>query len=120
MTKAFLAGIMALGMVSVATPALAGDQDFTLINKTGLVFDEVYISASNKDDWEEDVLGKDVLNDGEEWDIEFDGENECEFDMKVVDVKGKDHIFKGINLCKLTKLTLSKKGNQFVYTWVND
>jgi hypothetical protein len=120
MRKTLLTGLIACALVGVASPSFAGDQDFTLINKTGLVLDQVYISPANVDDWEEDVLSKDVLEDGESFELEFDGHNQCKFDMKVVDDNGKDHIFYDIDLCKLTKLTLHREGSKFTYRWVNE
>src|SRR5437773_1832450 len=40
-------------------------QDFTLINKTGVVIDKLYVSPANKDEWGDDILGQDQLADGQ-------------------------------------------------------
>src|SRR6185436_11050352 len=47
----------------------AADQDFTLVNDTGVVIDKLYVSPHDSDDWEEDILGKDTLASGESLDI---------------------------------------------------
>src|SRR5258708_9887012 len=44
-------------------------QDFTLINKTGVVIDKLYISPANADDWQENILGQEQLADGSTVDI---------------------------------------------------
>ena len=41
------------------------------MNKTGVEIHKVYISPHDKDDWEEDILGKDTLPNGETVDIKF-------------------------------------------------
>jgi phosphoribosyl-AMP cyclohydrolase len=64
MRTVFCALLAAALFVPVAAGA-QGKQDFTLHNKTGYTISEVYVSAANTDDWEEDVLGDDVLNSGQ-------------------------------------------------------
>src|SRR3546814_7470638 len=69
-------------------PAVAwgqGKQDFTLINKTGYALSELYVSPNDEEDWQEDVLGKDVLDDGQSADIAFDRSSKaCHWDLMVV------------------------------------
>src|SRR3712207_5253889 len=55
---AFLALML---VVAGTSTAFADPRDFTLINNTGQVITEVYVSPSNQTDWGEDVLGRDVL-----------------------------------------------------------
>ncbi|MFN3432072.1 MAG: hypothetical protein ACK46X_19245, partial [Candidatus Sericytochromatia bacterium] len=104
-----VAGVMALG---TAAPALAGEQDFTLVNKTGLIFTEVYVEpTSNEEDWGDEVMGEDrVLAANEEVDIEFEGSEECLYDIKLVDEKGTAWVVGGLDLCKIHSFTLTKKG----------
>src|SRR3546814_5026118 len=54
-------------VAGLSMPAVAwgqGKQDFTLINKTGYALSELYVSPNDEEDWQEDVLGKDILDDG--------------------------------------------------------
>lgn len=90
-----------------------GKQDFTLHNDTGMVISELYISAHEKDDWEEDLLGVDVLGDGEETEVTFDPNEEAdEWDLKIVDDKGKDWVWSNLNLTDIIdiKLYIDSKG----------
>jgi len=58
---------------------------FTLINSTNRVLEEFYASPPSTDDWEEDILGVDVLNPGESVDITIDdGRGDCRYDFKGV------------------------------------
>jgi hypothetical protein len=102
--------VMALclaAVVAVSVGAYAGDQDFVLVNKTGLTIDELYVSPSNDNEWGEDVLGKDVLANNEEVEITFSRkETECIWDLKIVDEDDDDIIWEDINLCKAEEITL--------------
>ncbi|ODT86664.1 argininosuccinate lyase [Phenylobacterium sp. SCN 70-31] len=94
-------------VVLLASPVMAGDQDFQVYNKTGYTISEVYVSASNADDWEEDVMEADVLADGEAVDIEFArGTKGCRFDLKVVYDDGTPAVWNRLDLCSVSKVTL--------------
>ena len=91
-----------------AAPAWAGTQDFTILNNTGYPIAQVYVSASSKDQWEEDVLGRDVLPEGERTKIRFDSdEDACLWDLKVVYTDDESAEWQGINLCKVSVIALS-------------
>ena len=57
--------VAALGACATiaASPALAAEQDFSLVNATGYEISELYVAPSQTSDWQEDVLGQDVLAD---------------------------------------------------------
>jgi hypothetical protein len=87
--------------------ALAGQQDFTIVNKTGYSLKHIYVSESNNNSWDEDILGRDVLNDGESFDVAFGkAEKTCNWDMKVAYDDGETAVWQGLNLCQISKLTL--------------
>ena len=88
--------------------ASAGDQDFTLVNRTGYEIDQVYVSPAKADDWEEDVLGRDTLADGDKVDITFDrGTNVCRFDLKVVyTVDSTSAEWANVNLCEISSISI--------------
>ena len=90
---------------SAATQGAA--QDFTLVNDTGVEIDKVFVSPHDKDDWEEDVLGKDTLPSGQSVEIKFDrDENAAEWDLRVEDKEGNHIEWENLNLLKISKLTL--------------
>ncbi len=98
----------AISLCAFAPQALiAGDQDFTLKNKTGYEISEVYVSPSKSAEWEEDVLGRDVLGDGESVDITFSRKTKsCNWDMKVVYTDKTEAIWDSFNLCEVSKIKI--------------
>lgn len=102
-TLAASAVCLALSMGS----AVAGDQDFTLVNKTGYEINKVFGRESGTRDWGSDILGRDTLDDGESVLIKFDhDENACKWDMRVVYSDNDTSTWTGLNLCKISKVTL--------------
>lgn len=100
-----LATAAALFMTSAAQ---AGKQDFTLVNDTGYTISEIYVSPTKVDDWEEDVLGRDVLANGERTDISFARDNDsCLWDMKAVYEDGDTAEWSAFNLCKVSVISVS-------------
>lgn len=88
--------------------AMAGDQDFTLVNDTGVEIAELYISPASVDDWGEDVLTVDTLPDGQEVDIAFSRNEEADFwDIKVVDGEGNSIEWPHLKLTEISTVTLS-------------
>jgi hypothetical protein len=84
-----------------------GDQDFTVVNKTGVVINSLYVSPSKEDDWEEDILGQDQLANGASVDISFSPKEQAAlWDLKVEDSDGNALIWTGINLLEISKVTL--------------
>lgn len=87
--------------------ALAGQQDFTILNKTGYPLKHIYVSESDNNKWDEDILGRDVLDDGESFEVAFGkAEKTCKWDMKVVYDDGESAVWQNLNLCQIAKLTL--------------
>ena len=90
-----------------SSSADAAAQDFTLVNQTGVEIDKVFISPSDKDDWEEDILGKDTLPSGQSVDIKFHrSETAANWDLKVEDKQGNAIEWENLNLLKISKVTL--------------
>lgn len=109
---------LVVSMVSAPLSALAGVQDFKLINKTGWAVEKVYVEASNADEWGEDVLGEGILATGRSKEIHFTGydENTCKFDIRVEDVRGKAWEITGVDLCETSNVTIRMRAGKLVYT----
>ena len=107
--RRFLPALYVLGLAALqpAAPALAGQQDFKLVNKTGYQIDEVYVSSSRSRNWGRDVMGRDTLDDGSAVDISFNApDTVCQWDMKVKYNDGDTAEWQGLNLCNISKVTL--------------
>jgi hypothetical protein len=92
----------------------AQSYDFVVSNQTGYVIYELYVSPSNIDNWEEDILGEDVLMNGDSYRITFSEslvqqyrrDRTKFFDMKVVDEDDDKFTYTQIDLTKVSKVIL--------------
>jgi hypothetical protein len=95
-------------LASTVGNAFADNRNFTFINAAtdGTIVAKLFVSTSDTADWEEDTLGKDVLNPGEQWDLSFskwDGDaGKCLYDLKVVTSTGGEAVLYKADLCTLT------------------
>jgi hypothetical protein len=114
---ALYAATVALAIGLGSAPALAGADDYGIINKTGMDITHLYVSLHADDEWGEDILGRDVLESGDECEIEFDPseDDECAYDLKIVDGKGKAWTVTNVDFCKYTKVTFKMQGGKVVY-----
>jgi hypothetical protein len=107
---AFVVAFAFCGLTAWTGTACAAEakQDFELVNKTGYEIKHVYVSPSKSDDWEEDVLGKDTLDDGDSWEIKFHRSvRTCKWDLKVVySVDDTSAVWSDIDLCEVEKITI--------------
>lgn len=105
--------VVALVSVTLQAMPQRRNLDFTLVNKTGLTIMEVYLSPTTSDEWEEDVLGDDVLKNGGKVDIKFSStETECNWDLKIVDEDDDDVEWTKLNLCTANEITLMYEGKK--------
>ena len=99
----------ALLVAATVTSAFADKRDFTVVNNSSIVFAHLYVAATDSESWEEDILGKDVLAQGESWNITFskyDGEaGKCLYDIKVVGKAGEEGKLLKVDLCTVTTVT---------------
>ena len=99
--------IAAIFAVTAAMPALAGEQDFKLVNKTGYQIDEVYVSRSSSKNWGKDMMGSDALANNESVSLEFNAPaSVCRWDMYVKYNDGDTAQWNELNLCNIDKVTL--------------
>lgn len=102
---AYLLLLFALCTASVPPPAVL---DFVLVNRTGVTIDKLFVSPHDADKWGEDVLGRDVLPDGESVKISFSrSEASHVWDIRVVDGEGTALDWEqGFDLSTIEKITL--------------
>jgi hypothetical protein len=117
------AGLMAAVVLACAgfttrSSAPAGPQDFILHNSTGATIRELYISPVSTNEWEEDVLGADVLPHGESAEITFDASDEAMWDLKIVNTDGGSFMWRELNLMSISEVTLTIRNGR-TYATVN-
>src|SRR4051812_28426399 len=92
-----------------AVTAFADPRDFVLVNNTGAVITEVYVSPSNQSDWGDDVMDEDVLAIDDNVTITFRRftAGDCLYDIKVVLKDGREGELDQVNLCNIDTVTFN-------------
>ena len=84
------------------------NQNFVLRNNTGQTITHVYVSPITSNNWEEDLLGRNVLPDRETFRINFNrSEDECNWDIKVNLADGTSREERNMNLCRLAEVEVT-------------
>ncbi|MGI8555643.1 MAG: hypothetical protein ACR2LT_04730 [Pyrinomonadaceae bacterium] len=84
-----------------------GDQDFTLVNSTGVEINALYITPHNSKDWGEDILGVDTLLNGKETLITFPSKTTAKiWDLRIEDEDGGYLEWDNLNLLKISSVEL--------------
>ena len=96
-------------MLMASVPALAGSQDFVLVNNTGSTIYNVYCSPTGANNWEEDILGDTgTIAPGASVTIRFDArENVQYWDLLVVFDNGVQYPFAEIDLFSVSQITVN-------------
>lgn len=118
--KKYLLLLLVAGIFFAAgvTTSYAGDQDFVLVNNTGVDINNLYVSPANSDKWGDDILGEDALPDGQSATVTFSHEaDECVWDFMVKDEQGTGIQWTDIDLCKYSKITLHIEDGKAIATF---
>ena len=105
MKSLLTASALLLGLV--ASPASA-EEILKINNRTGYTISEIYIAPATSDNWEEDVMAADqTLETGTTLNIDFSrSEDTCTWDLKAVYDDATTAVWKNINLCKISSISL--------------
>ena len=114
-TKKMLTGVLLL-LVVMALPgvALAGSQDFTLINRSPFRIVGFWVAPANSDNWEENILEGMSVASNESIDITFDNSNNVTWwNFRIKDSSGKIWNWekKKYNLTQISELTYYYNGS---------
>ncbi|WP_304641567.1 hypothetical protein [Pseudomonas sp.] len=82
-----------LASLAFSSAALAEDYYVDITNKTGYTIMHVYISPESSTEWEEDVLGKEVLRNHKAKRVNLKGYSSPIFDIRLVDEDGDTYTF---------------------------
>jgi hypothetical protein len=105
-----LVAVMAVTLLVASLAAAQGKQDFTLHNNTGVEIHKLFISPHDTNEWEEDILGKDTLADGDSLEINFSRKETAKmWDLKIVDKEGTSIEWENLNLLEISEVTLHFK-----------
>lgn len=96
----------------IATPALAEDWDFILVNSTGKELKGYELSPAGAGTWaknkvEEDIKREGNLKNGARTTIRFDkAASQCKYDLKVTFADESSAVWSSINVCDAAYVTL--------------
>lgn len=89
--------------------ALAADRKVKVINKTKTAIYAFYASRTSTNDWEEDILGDDVIMPGESMTIDIDdGTGACKFDFKGEFKDGDEVVKNNVDVCKVGEFSFTE------------
>lgn len=93
--------------ILIATPTLAEDLVFTLVNDSSYSISEMYVSPVGEDQWGENILMVDAVDPGVSGDVTIaDGLDVCEYDLLFVMAEGAE-AEQTQNLCELATFTVN-------------
>ena len=95
--RQFAVAILVMGCSAVA---LAQEYYVDITNRTGFTIFYMYVSPAAVDSWEEDVLGREVLSDGETRRVTLRGYKSPIFDIRLVDIDGDSYTFWKVDVSK--------------------
>ena len=94
------------------TSVFANEQDFQLVNHSEKNIFGVYCSQVYNENWEENLLGNDILEDNMAVNIHFDMFEKQQFwDIRIVYEGGSEVIWRNIDLFKIQKITVHGDGS---------
>jgi len=100
LTISIAAAVVAL--IGLAAPASAQDRNVLIINETQHAIVQFFASNIGVDDWQEDILGEDVLPVGQSVNINIDdGTEACLYDFKAVFDDGEELVRNRIDVCTI-------------------
>ena len=93
--KVFLAALL---MLCSSSLVMAADYYVDIANRTGYTIYYMYVSPADSKSWEEDVLGSDVLQDGDTQRVALTGYKSPLFDIRLVDEDEDSYTFWNIDV----------------------
>lgn len=106
MRKLFAAALALLALLPL--PALAQQQNFILVNRTGYTIMSVNVSPTASNNWGPDILGTQVVQDGQQVTVQFPpGITECNFDVRITYDSGDSSDVRAVDLCRASQITVT-------------
>ncbi|GGH52666.1 hypothetical protein GVY41_08645 [Frigidibacter albus] len=107
LTRSLLSlGVAGALCAAMALPAAALDRRVKIVNQTGYTIVEFYASNTGTSDWQEDILGPDVLPSGSSVMVNIDdGTGYCKYDLLAVFEDGDEVVRSDLNVCEVGTFT---------------
>ena len=102
--------LAALLIMAFSSVAFAGAQAFKLVNHTGYDIHVVNVSPVSSDNWQNDILGSQILGNGQYVDVVFNANNEQYWDLQATFDDGSSLVWNNIDLLSVAQITLNGDG----------
>ncbi|KTF69836.1 hypothetical protein ACNFJ7_09955 [Sphingomonas sp. HT-1] len=113
-----LALITSAAILAAATPALADEWDFMLINSTGKAIDKIEVAPTGSTAWVENKFDAELNKNGKvkaggKTTVHFDkAASACKFDVRGTFEDKTSAVWSNINLCDNSYVTLAFTGDK--------
>lgn len=102
MIKRFIAAACLAAFMATGASAAQDGVSFELTNETGYTLTQIYISLPSSNSWEEDILGDQVVENGETVVISVDdGLEDCKYDIRYDFSDGDSVVENAVDLCAI-------------------
>jgi hypothetical protein len=113
--------VIAIGALVAASPALAEDWDFVLVNSTGKLVDAIEIAPAASDKWAANKVDSEAkkptsVKPGARTTVHFDKGSGCKYDLRVTFDDKTSAVWSGINLCDNSYVTIKYAGGKPTFT----
>lgn len=96
----FISGLAGMVLLCMSTIVSAADYYVDITNRTGYTLYYMYVSPASSKSWEEDVLGEDVLMNGDTQRVTLTGYTNPYFDIRLVDEDDDSYTFWTVDVSK--------------------
>jgi hypothetical protein len=82
---------------------------FFMENATGMTVTSVYVSITGAGSWSENILSDSKVKNGDSFQFDLNiNPNNCNYDVKFINTKGREYVAKNVSFCSSSFLTLKK------------
>jgi len=104
--KTAIIGLAAVTFLVATGAAMALDRHVKIINNSAYDIREFYASNVGTRNWEEDILGRDVLPSGYSVNVNIDDRSGyCKYDFRAIFEDGESVITENVNVCQIREFT---------------
>ncbi|WP_426958108.1 hypothetical protein [Muricoccus radiodurans] len=103
--------LVAAGFAGAGPAAAQGNPSFSLVNRSGQTIMEIYASSVSVNSWGQDLLGANVLPNGQSFQVNLPP-NQCQNDIRVVYQDRRSEERRGVNTCQLTEVVFGNQQQQ--------
>jgi hypothetical protein len=103
-TLLLIASLLAVPLPTAPAAAQGADPSFNLVNRSGQVINEIYVSPTREPNWGRDLLGTSTLADGRSFPVRIAPTAGCRQDIRVVFADGRPEERRNQDTCAISQM----------------